>query len=104
MLQIFVYNAYGLYFFLKIFLLHRAVNPAYDHFNLYAGFGSFVKPYKPFFIGRDAFVRHEATRDRGLVRFRREGRLAYYALDDDHVVGLLGQALEHVQHRMEDDA
>lgn len=43
-------------------------------------------------------------RDRGLVRFRREGRLAYYALDDDHVVGLLGQALEHVQHRMEDEA
>ena len=35
-----------------------------------AGFGSFVKPYKPFFIGRDAFVGHEATRDRGLVRFR----------------------------------
>ena len=43
-------------------------------------------------------------RDRGLVRFRREGRLAYYTLDDDHVVGLLGQALDHVTHRMEEGA
>lgn len=37
-------------------------------------------------------------RDRGLVRSRREGRLVYYALDDDHVSGLYAAALEHVAH------
>ncbi len=37
-------------------------------------------------------------RSRGLVRTRREGRLVYYALDDDHVSGLYGAALDHVAH------
>ncbi len=38
-------------------------------------------------------------RSRGLVRARREGRLAYYALDDAHVTALYLQALDHVRHR-----
>jgi ArsR family transcriptional regulator len=38
-------------------------------------------------------------RERGLVRSRREGRLVYYALDDDHVAALYAGALEHVGHR-----
>ena len=33
-----------------------------------------------------------------LVRKRRQGRHVYYALDDDHVVQLLRQGLEHVRH------
>ena len=33
-----------------------------------------------------------------LVKFRREGKEVLYALDDDHVLKLLGQGLEHVQH------
>jgi DNA-binding transcriptional ArsR family regulator len=37
-------------------------------------------------------------RARGLVRTRRDGRLVYYALDDDHVSGLYGAALDHVGH------
>jgi glycine hydroxymethyltransferase len=35
-----------------------------------AGFGSYAKLWKPFFIGRDAFIAHEEERDRILVRFR----------------------------------
>lgn len=35
-----------------------------------AGFGSYAKLWKPFFIGRDAFIAHEETRDRVVVRFR----------------------------------
>ncbi|WP_374688793.1 glycine cleavage system aminomethyltransferase GcvT, partial [Promineifilum sp.] len=35
-----------------------------------AGFGSFVKTYKPFFVGRAAFLAHEAQRENILVRFR----------------------------------
>ena len=40
-------------------------------------------------------------RQLGLVRPRRDGRLVYYALDDEHVAVLLTQALDHVQHRLE---
>lgn len=35
-----------------------------------AGFGSYVKLWKPFFIGREAFIAREEKRDRILVRFR----------------------------------
>ncbi len=35
-----------------------------------AGFGSFVKTWKPFFIGRAAFLEKEKGRDRTIVRFR----------------------------------
>ena len=38
-------------------------------------------------------------RARGLVRSRRDGRLVYYALDDDHVAALYAIALEHVAHQ-----
>lgn len=31
-----------------------------------------------------------------LVRARRDGRMVHYRLDDDHIVGLLAQGLEHV--------
>lgn len=31
-----------------------------------------------------------------LVRFRREGKMAFYSLDDDHVLRLLGEGLQHV--------
>jgi ArsR family transcriptional regulator len=37
-------------------------------------------------------------RERGLVRARRDGRLVYYALDDDHVATLYAGALDHVAH------
>ena len=33
-----------------------------------------------------------------LVKFRREGKEVLYSIDDDHVLKLLGQGLEHVQH------
>ncbi len=34
-----------------------------------------------------------------LVRFRREGKNAFYSLDDDHVRTLFRQGLEHVRER-----
>jgi ArsR family transcriptional regulator len=33
----------------------------------------------------------------GLVRHRREGRRAYYALDDEHIAGIITQGLAHVR-------
>ncbi len=32
-----------------------------------------------------------------LVKYRKEGKVVYYSLDDDHVVKLLRMALEHVR-------
>lgn len=37
-------------------------------------------------------------RNLNLVRFRKEGRHVYYALDDEHVRGLFEQGLVHVEH------
>lgn len=34
-----------------------------------------------------------------LVRYRREGKNAFYSLDDEHVHALLRQTLEHVRER-----
>lgn len=34
-----------------------------------AGFGSYIKPYKPWFVGRDAFIEREKNRKGELVRF-----------------------------------
>ena len=33
-----------------------------------------------------------------LVKFRREGTTLFYSHDDDHVIGLLKQMIEHAQH------
>lgn len=35
-------------------------------------------------------------RNHKLVKFRKEGRSVYYSLDDDHVLCLFGQGLQHV--------
>ncbi len=35
-------------------------------------------------------------RNHKLVKFRKEGRTVYYSLDDDHVMCLFGQGLQHV--------
>lgn len=42
-------------------------------------------------------LRH--LRQLNLVRFRKEGRHVYYALDDTHVRDLFKQGLLHVEHR-----
>ncbi len=34
------------------------------------GFGSYVKPYKPWFIGREAYIAREKERKGVVVRFR----------------------------------
>jgi ArsR family transcriptional regulator len=44
-----------------------------------------------------------ALRNQGLVRSRKEGRLVYYTLDDDHVRSLYQEGLDHVEH-LEDGA
>ena len=38
-----------------------------------------------------------ALREMRLVRYRREGKIAYYALDDDHIGALLSEGFRHVE-------
>ncbi len=38
-----------------------------------------------------------ALRQMQLVRFRKEGKIAYYALDDEHIAHLLDEGFRHVE-------
>lgn len=37
-------------------------------------------------------------RDKRLVKFRREGKIVYYSLDDGHIVNLFNECLDHIKH------
>jgi glycine hydroxymethyltransferase len=58
-----------------------------------AGFGTYVKLWKPFFVGKAAYLAHEAARTREVVRFRLDTKGARPAHPGDPVVGLDGAAL-----------
>jgi DNA-binding transcriptional ArsR family regulator len=51
-------------------------------------------------MGQSA-VSHQLRLLRGLrlVKYRKEGKAVWYALDDQHVFSLLSQGIEHVTHR-----
>ncbi len=34
-----------------------------------------------------------------LVKYRKEGKIAFYSLDDDHVLQIFNQGIEHLNHR-----
>lgn len=40
-----------------------------------------------------------ALRQMRLVRYRKAGKIAYYALDDDHIGSLLGEGFRHVEEQ-----
>ncbi len=46
----------------------------------------------------DSAISHQLKilKDSKLVRGRREGKQIYYALDDDHVLSILNQGVEHI--------
>lgn len=50
-------------------------------------------------MGQSA-ISHQLRLLRGarLVKFRKDGKSAWYSLDDDHVLRLISHGLEHVQH------
>lgn len=39
-------------------------------------------------------------RSAGLVKFMKDGKEVIYSLDDEHVLSLFAQALDHVKHKM----
>jgi glycine hydroxymethyltransferase len=57
------------------------------------GFGSYVKPYKPWFIGRDAYVAREQERKGVVVRFRFDEPRVRMAHPGDPVVNGNGERI-----------
>lgn len=51
-------------------------------------------------MGQSA-VSHQLRLLRGarLVKYRKEGKMVWYSLDDAHISLLLAQGIEHIQHR-----
>lgn len=58
-----------------------------------AGFGSYVKTYKPWFIGREAFIAREAKREGVVVRFRFTEKGVRMAHNADPVVDIKGKVI-----------
>jgi glycine hydroxymethyltransferase len=56
-----------------------------------AGFGSYIKLYKPFFIGKAAYMAHEFRRQAQLIRFRFDEEHAPMARQGDVVVSQQGR-------------
>ncbi len=51
-------------------------------------------------MGQSA-ISHQLRLLRGarLVKYRRDGRVVWYSLDDEHIAILLAQGIEHIKHR-----
>ncbi len=60
------------------------------------GFGSYVKPYKPWFIGRDAYVAREKERTGGVIRFTFDDQRVRMAHNGDPVVNANGERIGFV--------
>jgi glycine hydroxymethyltransferase len=58
-----------------------------------AGFAPYVKLYKPFFVGKSAYVEHESERQARLVRFRVEEEHAPMPNQGDVVVSRKGRVI-----------
>ena len=61
-----------------------------------AGFRNYIKTYKPWFIGRDAFLAKEAKRKSVVVRFRFEEKGVRMAKQGDPVVDVRGKVIGQV--------
>ncbi|MBW4436469.1 MAG: serine hydroxymethyltransferase [Pleurocapsa minor GSE-CHR-MK-17-07R] len=58
-----------------------------------AGFGNYVKLWKPFFVGKAAFVAHEQKRDAEIARFRLNNRGARPPHPGDPIVDARGRVV-----------
>lgn len=62
----------------------------------HAGFGSYVKTYKPWFVGRQGFLRQEADRSGEVTRFRFDEKGVRMAHSGDPVVDRRGRVIGFV--------
>jgi glycine hydroxymethyltransferase len=61
-----------------------------------AGFGSYVKTYKPWFVGREAFINREKTRTGEVIRFRFTEKGIRMAHGGDPVIDQKGRVVGYV--------
>ena len=61
-----------------------------------SGFGAYVKPHKPWFVGREAFLAQEATRDGMVTRFRFDEKGVRMAHGGDPVLDRKGRVIGFV--------
>jgi glycine hydroxymethyltransferase len=61
-----------------------------------AGFGSYIKTYKPWFIGRAAFLAREAKRKGVVVRFRFDAQRVRMAHPGDPIIDISGRVIGSV--------
>jgi glycine hydroxymethyltransferase len=71
---------------------HELAGP-YDMSPMGAGFGSYVKLHKPYFVGRDAHIEQEKTRELETARFRMDERGVRMPKTGDPVVNRRGRAV-----------
>jgi glycine hydroxymethyltransferase len=57
------------------------------------GFGSYVKIYKPWFIGREAFIEKEKARKGVVIRFRFDEKAVRMAHNGDPVIDAKGKMI-----------
>lgn len=51
------------------------------------------------YMGQSAISHQLRTlRSARLVKYRKDGKVAWYSLDDEHIVALMSQGLKHVEH------
>lgn len=58
-----------------------------------AGFGTYIKLYKPFFVGKSAFLAHEVGRDAQVSRFRMDNKGSRPAHQGDPIVDNRGRVV-----------
>jgi glycine hydroxymethyltransferase len=58
-----------------------------------AGFGNYVKLWKPFFVGKAAFTAHEREREGEVTRFRMDNKVARPAHQGDPVIDKKGRVI-----------
>jgi glycine hydroxymethyltransferase len=61
-----------------------------------AGFGSYVKTYKPWFIGRESFIKKESNRTGVVIRFRFPEKGVRMAHNGDPVMDGKGKVIGEV--------
>ncbi|MEJ2736503.1 MAG: glycine cleavage system aminomethyltransferase GcvT, partial [Anaerolineae bacterium] len=71
---------------------HELAGP-FDISPMGAGFGSYVKLHKPYFVGRKAFMEEEKTRKMEIARFRMNERGVRMPKTGDPVVNRRGRAI-----------
>jgi glycine hydroxymethyltransferase len=61
-----------------------------------AGYSNYVKLWKPFFVGKAAFIRHEAERDSEITRFRLDNKAARPPHQGDPIIDKKGKVIGYV--------